>query len=244
MPPGPGPWVMRADAGSHGLLTAHRRKTGIPRVKSQRGRGVALPSPPGPRLLHTGVGACGSHQLRDKRRRLWSSLSRAPCGSLQWGPSEGPRTRARAAGRAEQAWAEPLRTAGPWHLAGGPRGHGLLRQTEHHLTSSLQQAWRGLPGLGVAPPEDPVHQQLPTRLLFSRSPSRERMSGPRRRGWEACHQPPSCTTGRLTGGRDAIILEYQAPLILMDGRHFCSNKNGFNNPTAKLLFFGGGKKTR
>lgn len=35
---------------------------------------------------------------------------------------------------------------------------------------------------------------------------------------------------------------HQEPLILMDGRHFSSNKNRFNNQTAKLLFFFLGKK--
>lgn len=101
-PPGPGPWVIQADADDHGLLTAHRRKTGILRVKSQGGTGVALPSPPGPRLLWTGVGACGSHQLRDKRRALRNSRSQAPYGSLRSGPSERPCTRGLPAGQSRR----------------------------------------------------------------------------------------------------------------------------------------------
>lgn len=61
------------------------------------------------------------------------------------------------------------------------------------------------------------------------------MSGPKKCGHEPRTEAPFPRNRKEQ--RQLKHSLCQKPLILMDGRHFCSNKNRFNNQTAKLLFF-------
>lgn len=85
--------------------------------------------------------------------------------------------------------------------------------------------------------------QLLENLHLLRPPGEdEGTSGPQKCGHEPRTEAPFPRNRKEQ--RQPKRSLHQEPLILMDGRHFCSNKNRFNNQTVKLLFFFGEKKAR
>ena len=120
----------------------------------------------------------------------------------------------------------------------GPLGPGAQPEGSRGrpLSPGHGEAWPREQLLGRLSPGTVTPLQLLENLWLLRPPGEEEgMSGPQKCGNEPRTEAPFPWNRKEQQQLKHSL--YQEPLILMDGRHFCSNKNRFNNQTAKLLFF-------